>query len=712
MTTSRRSFLVGAGTGSAALTLGFNLSGCSTPDDPMRPDPGIDGEVNAWLVVSPDNTVLLRIPKMEMGQGVLTSLAMVLAEELGCRWEDVRTEFADATRNARGRVYGSMLTDGSSSIRGSMRRLQRAGANARTRLVLAAARRWGVSEGGCHVDAGHVTGPNGLVAAFGELAADASTIDVDPAEIQLKNPASFELIGRPVQRSDVPAKVDGTETYGIDVIASGQRYAAVRHCPVPGGQLKSVDGAVPNDSSDERPEILETPDAVFAVAESYWAAQRTLSSLDLEWETATSSRVSTADLREQRRSALRAPGTLALSTGSQTAPEAAELRATYEVPYLAHACLEPLNCTASLTADSLELWIGTQNPQEALSYARELTGLSASQITVHAQTMGGAFGRRIDVAIVGEAIALAKRYPGVPVKLIWSREENFTKGRFRPMAAVALFATMNGERVSSLLVRAACDSILSRFRPDALDNGVDPTSVMGLVDLPYDVPNLQVETQAVQSHVEPWFWRSVGDSQNAYAVESFLDEIAIANELDPISLRLSMLNNKPRHEAVLNALARHTIQETGAGRGSGIAIHENSNTIVGMAVDVSVSQTGEVTIERIVAVADCGLVVNPTTAAEQIEGAVVFGLSAALYEEIDLQDGEVADTNFDTYRLLRMNECPNIEVEFIESGIEFLGGLGEPGVPPVAPALCNAIYRAAGKRIRSLPVSRHDLSWA
>ena len=711
---SRRDFLKTTAGGAAALTVGFSLHGCGgDADDPLAPDLSVDGEVNAWLVITPDNRVTVRVAKAEMGQGVLTALAMIVADELGCRWSDVRAEAADINRSLRSdRVYGKFLTDGSASVRGSRTRLRRAGANARMRLERAAAGRWGVSPERCEARDGQVHGPDGETLRFGELVADAAAIAVARDELVLRSESSG-IVGTPTPRLDVPAKVTAEATFGIDVRVPGMRYAAIRHAPVLGGRVAGLDDSAARAMRGvESVVTLETGVAV--VADSYYRATRALEALAVEWESGDNAGLATADLRRRFLDATQQAADVARETGDAVGAigsAAQTVEAVYDVPFLAHACLEPMNCTVRIGPDRVDVWVGTQDARAVVAAAADVTGRGEDQVHVHQQLLGGGFGRRISTDHVREALAIAVA-ADQPVQLVWSREEDMRQGYYRPMAALKLTAGVSDAgRLDAMLVRAITDSIFARHRPEALDDGFDPTSLMGLKDMLYGPEHLRVESRTLASGIPTWLWRSVGASQNAFALESFLDEVAVISGRSPVALRRELLAARPDAQAVLDALvARADPDETlPAGRGRGLAMTEYAGTVLAQCIDVTVTEDGVLSVDRVVSTLDCGHVVNPLTVEEQIEGAVVFGLSAALSGRITIDQGRVAEGNFDRYRVLGMRACPVIETHLSLSGGDTWGGIGEPGLPPVAPALANAIYRACGKRIRSLPVEDHDL---
>ena len=712
---TRRRFVAAAALATGALALGFHLR-VRRREERFDPGPQVAGEINAWLVISPDDRVLVRVTKGEMGQGVLTSLAMIVAEELECRWEDVRVEAADVNRSLQNkRYYGSFRTDGSAAVRGSRRLLQQVGAHARQRLIAAAASRWGVQPNECLARDGRVTHPPSARSfRFGELVFEAASIDVSLNKKEIKSPAQYRLLGRPTARLDVPLKVNGEATYGIDVRVPGMLHAAVAHSPVLGGTVR---GITVGDTVSNGNSVFALEDAVVAVAPTYWQARSTLDRVEADWQSGPARGIATDAIRTQCIGALAEPGNIAANrgdAGARLAPHGdAVFEATYDVPYLAHACMEPMNCTAAISGDRVDVWVGTQDPEAVVELARTMLGREPGQIHVHPQWMGGGFGRRVSTDHVAEALRIALRV-GAPVQVMWTREQDMRRGQYRPMAACRLRASLEPGSPSALEIRSVADSIFMKHRAHDVKDGIDPTSTMGLADMPYAWDHLRVESRNLSSSIPTWYWRSVGDSQNAFALESFIDELAARIGTDAFALRRRLLRDQPRHLAVLDALEQKVDpqQKLPRGQGRGIALHRNSNTVVAQAIDVDVTPGGAVAVRRVIAVVDCGHVINPRTVEHQVEGAVVFALTAALYGEITIEAGQVLHGNFDSYRLMTMRDCPAIETHLALSGGDTWGGIGEPGVPPVAPALCNAICAATGKRIRSLPVAKHDLSWS
>jgi isoquinoline 1-oxidoreductase subunit beta len=624
----RRRFIRASVRSACALTIGFSMGGCRPRSDPFAPDSSIAGEINAWLVVTGDDKVVIRVARAEMGQGVWTSLAMIVAEELECRWEDVRVEAADVNRSVRSkRLYGRFRTDASSAVRASRQLLQQVGANARMRLLKAAANRWSVDAAECVAREGRITHtPSGRSFRFGELAAAAAAIDASGDKIVIKNPSQFRLMGRSTMRLDVVSKSTGTGSYGIDIRVPGMVYAAVLHCPTLGGvvrRIKSGDGPM---TSPAR-QVFALDDAVVAVAEGFWQARSALHGVEVEWGLRVAEPVSSAALRESFLGALDQPATVATNRGDALAVldrAGNVLEAIYDVPYLAHACMEPLNCTASVTDERVDIWVGTQDPEAVVELARAITGRDVSQINVHPQWLGGGFGRRISTDYVAQALKIAQKVRK-PVQMIWTREQDMRSGLYRPMAAWRLKASVSEGSIEAVFVRVVADSILQRHWPGDMKGGIDPTSLAGLSDSPYGWGHLRIESRNMSGGVPTWFWRSVGDSQNAFAVESFVDELALRAGADPISIRRRLLRDKPRHLGVLAAMEQKidVTEKLPPGQGRGIAIHENSNTVVGQVVDVRASATGVLTVSRVVTFVDCGNVVNPSTVEAQIEGAVV-----------------------------------------------------------------------------------------
>ncbi|MGB3582466.1 MAG: molybdopterin cofactor-binding domain-containing protein [Roseiarcus sp.] len=683
--------------------------------EPWSPETGKSpDEVNAFVVIDPDNSVTLRIAKSDMGQGVLTSMAMIVAEELECDFAKVKVEYASANRNLTdNNVYRSMGTGGSSSVRRSRVFLQQAGASARARLIAAAAAKWGVDPAACVADGGFVRHQvSARSATFGELAADAAKVAL-AAEPAIKTPDQFKLIGEGLRRIDTPLKATGAARFGIDTRLPGIAYAAAANCPVFGGKLKSYDFSA---ISGRRGIIAAAPvtNGVAVVADNFWRAKEALNAMPIEWDFGPAASTDSAGFAAEYRAALDRP--LADGGGhGDLAPAFANpakvVEAVYEVPYLAHAPMEPLNATAYWRPDRIDVWMGTQAPESALALAAKAGGVDPSAVYVHNCFLGGGFGRRAINDELIQAVQISKALKR-PIKVIWTREQDIRSDRYRPQAALKMRAALREDgSPAGFDFRTAVGSITRSLGWGKAENGVEPQAIEGLVNCPYRADALKVGVELKNTHVPVMFWRSVGSSQNAFAVESFIDECAHAAKRDPLEYRRGLLDGHPDFLAVLDALAHKGDwgKPLRKGVGRGVAIHEAFGTIVGEIAEVAVSDRGEVKVERVVACVDCGHLVNPLTAAMQIESAVLYGLTAALFGEITIKEGRVEQGNFDSYPIARMADAPVIETHFVLSGGDKWGGLGEPGTPPIAPAVANAIFAVTGKRIRSLPLKNAAL---
>jgi isoquinoline 1-oxidoreductase beta subunit len=723
----RRNFLVATLTAAGGLAIGVSIPGAARAlplpaGAPWDKDAARGAEVNAWIVIEPDETVIIRVAKSEMGEGTMTALPMIVAEELGCDWTKVRSEYASAHRNLVEKgVYQSMLTGGSTSVRTSRVYLQQAGASARARLVAAAAKRWGVPAEACQAADGKVTHA-GKSLSYGALAGDAAKITL-AAEPAIKTPDQFTLIGKPTARLDTKPKVDGKAVFGIDVRLPGMLYAAVIACPVPGGTLASVDeSAVASRRGVKK--IVKLPNAVAVVADRFWRAKEAALALPITWDKGQGGGTDSATFKAEYRAALDGPLDNAKNDGDAAAAVAKApsdggklVEALYQVPHLAHATMEPLNCTVHLQPDRLDIWMGTQAADVTAGIAAAIAGLDPTKVYLHNCFLGGGFGRRAVNDEMRQAVLVAKEVQA-PVKLVWTREEDMRHDRYRPQAAIRFKAALGPDGTPKALVaQTAVGSILQSLKP-VLDlsgmfpPGVEPLAVEGLANMPYAIGDLRVDAVLKNTHVPVMFWRSVGSSQNAFAVESFIDEMAVAAGQDPYRFRRKMLEGKPDFLRVLDMLAEKGDwgKPMPAGKGRGIAIHESFGTIVGEIVEAAVDGKGQVRCERVVVVVDCGHVINPRTVEMQMESGVIYGLTSALYNEITIKDGAVEQSNFDSYQMVRLADAPKIETYFALSGGDKWGGIGEPGTPPVAPALCNAIFAATGKRVRDLPVKMIDMS--
>jgi isoquinoline 1-oxidoreductase beta subunit len=713
---SRRQFIVAAATAAGGLAIGIAparaLPIAARPWSPETADPR---EFDAWLVIEPDDRIVIRYPRSEMGQGSFTALPMMVAEELAADWSKVTAEFASANRNLRQDfVYGKdMSSVGSHSVRFSHRQMQQVGASARVRLVRAAARRWGVPEAECEAGQSRVTHkPTGRSFGYGALAAEAAKIALD-REPALKPPAAYTLIGTPTPRLDVPPKINGTAAYGIDTRVPGMVYAAVVGCPVPGGTVKSVDDRAAKAVRGVMA-VVDLGNAVAVVADRFWRAKKASEALAIAWNPGAGAGSDSAQFAEAYRAALDGPAATARNDGDidKAMQNAAKrIEALYEVPYLAHAPMEPLNATAHYRPDRLDVWIGTQNALLTLRTAARVAGLPPDKVFVHNCFCGGGFGRRSFNDEMVQAIRVSKAI-GKPVKLIWTREEDIRHDRFRPQAAIRFRAAFAADGTPTALdIRTAVGSLLRSLGLNKVASGIEPMAVEGLANSPYAIASTRVDCVLKNTHIPVSFWRSVGSSQNAFAIESFIDEMAHAAGQDPYRFRRKLLAGRADFVKVLDTLAEKSGWGTPlpAGMGRGIAIHECYGSIVGAVAEVAV-RDGQVKVERAVVALDCGHAVNPLTIAEQLEGGTIWGLSAALYGKNTVKDGAVVETNFDTYPVVRMADAPKIETHLALTGGQKWGGVGEPGVAPIAPAVTNAIFAATGKRIRQLPIRDTDLS--
>jgi isoquinoline 1-oxidoreductase beta subunit len=720
---SRRQFVIRAAVAGGGLVLGFYLPFRESEAAPIAAQPWTspeqDGhEINAWLVIGADDTVTIRVAQSEMGEGVFTSMPMIIAEELECDWSKVRAEYASANRSLReNRVYQRLATGGSGAVRRSREYLQQAGASTRARLIAAAAQQWGVPASACKAENSMVVhAASGRRVTYGAIAAAAAKVKLE-AEPAIKTPEQFKLLGKPQQRLDVPPKVNGTATFGMDVRLPDMLYAAVMTCPVFGGNLKRHDfNAIKNMPGVQA--AIEIPNGIAVVANSFWRAKTALEAMPVEWELGEFANTSSEALRQTFHAVLDdTSGVVASAKGDALAAldaAAQVVEADYDAPYLAHATMEPMNCTAHVTPERADVWVGTQNPEGALAATAELTGVAPENVYVHNCFLGGGFGRRFYNDEVRQAVTVAKAV-GRPVKLIWTREEDMRHDFYRPMSALRFRAALDANGMpTALFNRSVTHSILSWFRPDAVRDGVDRTSVEGLTNMPYQFAHHRMEHRIHNTPVPAAFWRSVGSSQNGFAVESFLDELAHAGGKDPVELRRLLLKEHLDWLHVLNTVAEKANwgKAMPPGMAQGFAIHESFGTIVGEVAEVAVSKGGDVRVERVVCAVDCGHVVNPLTVEEQMESGIVYGLTAALYGQITIAQGRVVERNFDSYRMLRIDHMPEVETHLALTGGSKWGGIGEPGVPPIAPAVCNAIFKITGKRIRSLPLMNHDLSWS
>jgi len=666
-------------------------------------------EPNAFIRIDRDGQIVLTMPYVEMGQGTYTSIPMLIAEELEVELKQVRLEHAPPNEKLYANpLLGVQATGNSNAIRGAWQPLRQAGATARTMLVAAAAKRWNVDPVSCRAQSGQVvhvaTGRN---VKYGELAGDAAGMPV-PQNVALKRHEDFKLIGTPAKRLDTPAKVNGTAVYGIDTRPPGVKIATLAQSPVFGGRVKSVDDTAAKAVKGVR-QIVRLDDAVAVVADHMGAAKKGLAALTIEWDDGPHAKLSTADIASELEKATLNPGAVAQNIGDVGAVMAGattKVEANYQLPFLAHATMEPMNCTAHVRSDSCEIWVGNQAIARVHATAAKTAGLPLDKVIVHNHLIGGGFGRRLEADGVARAVEIAKHVDG-PVKVVWTREEDIQHDMYRPYWFDRLSAGLDAKgKPIAWNNRFAGSSVIARWLPPGFNNGLDPDSTEGAIDLVYDFPNMHVEYVRVEPPGIPTaFWRSVGPSHNVFVTESFMDELAAVAKQDAVAYRRALLDKNPRAKAVLDLVA----EKAGWGQplpervGRGVSLQNAFATYMAHVAEVEVAKNGAVRVRRVVCAVDCGTVVNPDTVRAQIQSGIIFGITAALHGEITLKNGRVQQTNFDTYQMLRMNEAPVIEVHIVQSS-EPPGGMGEAGTSAIVPAVANAIFAATGKRLRKMPV--------
>ena len=702
---SRREFLEATAVAGAGLVIGVHLPardrrGIAYPG-PFAP--------NAWIRVNPDESVLVIVDRSEMGQGVATSLPMLIAEELEADWSKVRIEFAPADKAYINPLFGIQGTGGSTSVRAAYTPLRKAGAAAREMLVAAAAATWGVAPSECRAENGVVTHtPSKRRLTYGKLAVKAATVPM-PQDVPLKEPKDWKILGTRVPRLDTPPKTDGSAQFGMDVKAPGLLVALVARCPVFGGKVRSFDAAKAQAVPGVR-HVVQISSGVAVVAEGYWAAKQGRDALEVTWDEGPTADVSSATITQLFTQRAGQSGAMARHDGDAPGalPGAAtRLDADYELPFLAHATMEPMNCTAHVRADGVDIWAPTQFQTGAQGLGGAIGGVPPEKVKVHTTYLGGGFGRRFELDFIKEALEASKA-AGVPVKLIWSREDDIRNAQYRPACYHRLQAGLDatGQPVA-WTHRVVAPSIMARVFPDNVKNGLDEEAVEGAVAMPYAVPNVHVDYVLTDTGIPVGFWRSVNNSFNAFAVETFIDELAHAARKDPYEYRRDLLGKAPRHLGALNLAASKAGWGTPlpAGRARGIAVHKAFESYVAEVAEVSVDADGAPRVHRVVCAVDCGPVVNPGIVEAQMQSAIVYGLTAALWGEITIDKGRVQQSNFHDYRMLRLGEMPVVEVHIVPSS-DAQGGVGEPGTPPIAPAVCNAIFALTGKRIRKLPIGK------
>jgi isoquinoline 1-oxidoreductase subunit beta len=716
-----------------AFVLAFTIPGCDRGGRNEKPpeaalgaaterltgeDPDLNA--NAFIRIDREGVVTLIVHKVEMGQGTFTAIPMLIAEELEVDLTRVKLEQAPADNSRYADpLLGSQTTGGSTSVRGAWEPLRRAGATARMMLIDAAAETWDVDADTCVARNGVITHkPSGRSLHYGQLV-DAAAKRTAPTIVQLKESSQFRVIGKPHKRLDSPAKVNGSAQFGIDVRLPEMRIATVAASPVTGGKLKSTSDAKALAVKGVH-EVLKLEDAVAVVADHMWSARQGLMALAPTWSDGEHGRFTTASLVADMETASKKSGAVARDVGDaaqEITNSARKLEAIYQMPFLAHATMEPMNCTVNLRPDSCEIWVGTQVPALAQGAAAKITGLPLEKVQVHNHYIGGGFGRRLEVDFVSQAVAFAKQTKG-PLKVVWTREEDIQHDMFRPYYYDRIAATLDEKGVPSAWShRITGSSIMARFAPGAVKDGIDSDAVEGARDLQYTIPNIRVEYVRHEPPFATAFWRGVGATHNVWVVESFIDELAAAAKKDPVDYRRALLTESPRLRAVLDLAA----SKAGWGKtppsspdrrfGRGVSAQFVFGSYMAQVAEVSIARDGNVRLDRVVCAVDCGQAVNPDTIIAQIESGVVFGASAALWNEITFDRGRVQQNNFNDYRVMRINEAPRIEVHIIAS-TDSPGGIGEPGTSAIAPALTNAIFAATGKRIRKLPINMDELKVA
>lgn len=710
-TVNRRDFLKKSAAGSAGLVIGFYLPGkyealAGTPPKGER-------SINAWVQIAPDDSVTLQIDKSEMGQGISTALTMILADELDLDWNKIKTEFAPAAPQYFNPLFGLQGTGGSTSIRGSWEPLAKAGAAAREMLVATAAKRWGVAAESCGTENSAVVHKaSGKRLGYGSLAEEAAKLPV-PVNPKRKDAKDYKYIGKPTKRIDSRIKVNGKAEFGIDVRRPQMLHAVVARCPVFGGKVKSFDASKAKAVSSVK-NVVQISTGVAVIADNTWSAMEGRRALEINWDEGANAKNSSAAIRKLYHDRVEQTGAIARKDGDADgalAGAAKKVEAMYEAPFLAHATMEPMNCTADVRADGCDVYAPTQFQTVNQLTAAKITGLKPEQVRIHTTYLGGGFGRRAEQDFVIETVELSKAM-NAPVQVTWSREDDMQSDFYRPAVLVKLTAGLDGSgNVVAWKNRIVGPSIMSRFFPGSVKNGIDESSVEGIATLKYGVPNFLVEYVMTDPGVPVGFWRSVGNSHNGYIAECFVDEMAKAAGKDPVEFRRALLAKEPRPMGVVNLAAEKAgwNKPLPAGRYRGIAVVESFGSFVAEVAEISLDRKGgTVQVHKVVAAVDCGRHVNPETIRAQIEGGIIYGLTAALKGEITIANGRVEQSNFNDYDVLRINETPQVEVHIVESN-DGPGGIGEPGTPPIAPAVCNAIFSATGRPVRRLPIKAEDL---
>ncbi len=720
---SRRTFLVSSAAVGGGLALGLRLP----PFGPavVRAADG-SPEITVWVVIRPDNTTVIRVVRAEMGQGTITGLAQLVAEELECDWNKVVIEYPTPGESvARKRAWGEFSTGGSRGIRQSHDYVRKGGAAARMMLVKAAADEWKVPVSECTAENSVIThGPSGRKTTYGRVAEVAARLE-QPKDVPLKDPKTWKVIGKPVKRLDTASKVNGTMIYGSDLKLPGMLNAAIKDCPVFGGKVKSFDAAKVNGMKGVRKVVRIGDSAVAVIADTWWQAKSALDALPIVWDEGENAKVSSADIAAMLKAGLDAEqafvGNQAGDAKGALAGAAKKVEAVYAYPFQNHVCMEPMNATVRWTPERCEMWGPTQNGEGAFAAVQAASGLPADKIDVHNVMLGGGFGRRgaYPDDYVTQAVLIAKEMPGTPVKMIWSREEDMAHGRYHPVMQCKLTGGLDASgNLAGLHMRLSGQSILAAVRPEVLQaqKGRDPLAFQGVFEsgehsFGYTVPNLLIDHAMRNTHVPPGFWRGVNINQNAVFIECFMDELADAAGQDPLEFRRKLMANHPRNLGVLNAVAERIGWGKPAPQGiyRGLAQMKAFDSFVAAACEISVQGGTKVKVHRIVAATDPGYAVNPAQIDRQVAGSFVYGLSALFFQECTVKDGRIEQTNFHQYDSMRIAQMPKVETILMPTGGAVWGGIGEPTICVAAPAVLNAFYRATGKRLRSVPLKNHGI---
>jgi isoquinoline 1-oxidoreductase subunit beta len=694
--------------------LGFHLPARAV-NEPEQPPDSTQGKFapNAFIRIDRSGQTALVMPQVEMGQGVYTAIPMILAEELDADFDKVTLEHAPPDDKLYANpIFGIQVTGNSNSIRSFWKPLRTAGATARLMLVQAAAQQWQVDPASCSTSNSVVSHPSsGRTISYGDLidAAGAQSVPQDPP---LKDPKDFKLIGKPLKRLDTPNKTDGKVIYGIDAMLAGMKFATLAQCPVFGGKVGRVDDSAAKKLPGVR-QIVVLDDLVAVVGDHMWAAKKGLDALVISWNEGANAKISSSDIWNDLRAASKKDGVVAKSVGdiAKGLTQGERVDGEYELPFLAHATMEPLNCTVHVTSDSCEVWTGSQVISRVQEYAAKAAGLPLEKVTAYNHYLGGGFGRRLEADMVAAAVRIGKQVDG-PVKVVWTREEDIQHDIYRPVYRDVISATLSGGKIAAWKYRIAGSSIMARWYPPVFQNGIDIDAVDSAVDNPYDIPNFQVEyVRAEPPAVPTGFWRGVGPNNNVFATECFMDELARKAGADPIAFRIGMLDKMPRLKAALQLVAEKSGwgQPLPARAGRGVCVQPSFGSFIATVVEAEVDEHGEVHLRRVTSAVDTGIAVNPDTIAAQLQGGLIFGLTAALWGEVTIERGRVRQSNFNDYRMLRIDEVPKIDIHVIKSS-EDPGGIGETGTTAGPPALRNAIYAATGVALRRLPIDRKAIA--